>query len=115
MSPISYLHLHLSLFYRHIFDFNDDGLTYKNKFYPWNEINNIEVWQEAWPGVGHYYAAKYLPRAWINFKDGVSIFLRGDVLVKKQYGVSYYSYENNFNELITKIKDKDISSPNGPK
>lgn len=98
-------HMHLSIFYRRVVTLSENGLVFKQKFYPWSSIRNIEVWQEPWPGFGYYPDAKLLPRARINFADGRHFLLRGDALVKR--GVTPESgYESVFDELVSYLRKK---------
>lgn len=99
-----YGHLHLSLFYRRVVILGDQGLIFRNKFYPWRSIQNIEVWQESWPGFGYVPDAKLLPRARVNFANGTHFLLRGDALVKRGQSLRQ-GYSDAFNELVSYLRE----------
>jgi hypothetical protein len=104
MDIAEYGHMHLSIFYRKVLVCRENGLTYKDKFYPWASIQEIEVWQEPWPGWGRVPEAKLLPRARLLFADGEYVLLRGDALVK--HGQSLKAgFSSAFNELVSHLKD----------
>jgi hypothetical protein len=105
MSSAEYGHMHLSIFYRQLLLVNDRGLMFKNKHYPWGELQDIEVWQEPWPGWGYVPAAKLLPRASVTFSNGQNFMLRGDALVKRGQPLSE-GFSNAFDELVSYLREK---------
>lgn len=99
-----YGHMHLSIFYRKVLVLREHGMIFKNKYYPWASIQEIEVWQEPWLGVGKVPDTKLLPRARLLLVDGKNVLLRGDALVKHGQSLKP-GFSNAFNELVSFLKD----------
>lgn len=96
--------MHLSIFYRKVVSLEEQGLRLRNKFYPWNSIRNIDVWEEPWPGWGYVPDAKLLPRARVFFSNGEHFLLRGDALVKRGQELKS-GYSNSFDELVSYLQE----------
>jgi hypothetical protein len=105
MNSAEYGHMHLSIFYRKVLALNERGLIFKNKYYPWSEIQNVEVWQEPWPGWGYVPDAKLLPRARVFLSNDQYFLLRGDALVKRGQPL-LPGFSDAFDELVSYLQEK---------
>ncbi len=100
-----YGHMHLSVFYRKVLILGETGLIFKNKYYPWSSINQIDLWHQEWPGYGWVPNQKLLPRARVSLSDHKHFVLRGDALIK--CGSSLDSrFQSAFDELLACLQEK---------
>ena len=97
--------MHLSIFYRKVLALEENGLIYKNIYYSWSNISQIEIWQQEWPGFGWVPDQKLLPRASVTLTNGKHILLRGDALIKRGMPLEP-GFSSAFDELVSVLKEK---------
>jgi len=76
-----YGHRQLSLFFIPLVETDANGFRYKGKFYGWDDVEKVSVWDSEWQKLLGYPAC--MPRARIRLRDGKVIRLNGRALEKK--------------------------------